>query len=178
MFRKFPAFAALSALLFVACGSQQTKPVQVLSGTREAAEFALTSLKGTRDGERVAVQAVYGGGSQTLTVHLHFKLLPQAKLERGTWAGPAGQGRVQERSVTFFGQSGPPSIGGRFDLIGSGDQPLYRVSVSLCSLRRTHSDRQHRRRSEPCKVAGQCIPRWGHLFEARRLSELTYWDAV
>ena len=138
MFRKFPAFAALSALLFAGCGSQQTKPVEVISGTREAAEFGLTSLKGTRDGDRVAVQAVYGGGSQTLTVHLQFKLLPEAKLERGTWAGLAGEGRVQERSVTFLGgQSGPPSIGGRFDLIGAGDQPLYRVSIPLQPLPRT-----------------------------------------
>src|SRR4051794_39551084 len=94
MFWKFAAFAALSALLFAGCGSQQTKPVEVISGTREAAEFGLTSLKGTRDGDRVAVQAVYGGGSQTLTVHLQFKLLPEAKLERGTWAGLAGEGRA------------------------------------------------------------------------------------
>src|SRR4051812_43131619 len=117
MFRKSPAFAALSAVLLIACGSQQMKPVEDLSGTRDAADFALTSLKGTRDGEHVAVQAVYGAGSRSLTVHLLFKLTPQAKLERGTWAGLAGEGSVQERSVTFLGgQSGPPSIGGRFDL--------------------------------------------------------------
>src|SRR3954452_13053473 len=100
MFRRFPSFAALSALLLVGCGSQQTKPVEVILGRREAAEFGLTSLKGTRDGDRVAVQAVYGGGSQKVTVHLQFKLLPQAKLERETWSGLAGQERLQERLAT------------------------------------------------------------------------------
>ena len=138
MFRNRPAFAALSAVLLIACGSQQKKPVEDLSGTRDAADFALTSLKGTRDGERLAVQAVYGAGSQSLTVHLLFKLTPQAKLERGTWAGLAGEGSVQERSVTFLGgQSGPPSIGGRFDLIGSGDKVIYRVTIPLQPLKDT-----------------------------------------
>ena len=114
------------------------KPVEDLSGTRDAADFALTSLKGTRNGERVAVQAVYRAGSRSLTVDLLFRLTPQAKLERGTWAGLAGEGSVQERSVTFLGgQSGPPSIGGRFDLIGSGDKAIYRVTIPLQPLKDT-----------------------------------------
>ena len=138
MFRKPAAFATLGVVFLIACGSQQMKPVEDLSGTRDAAGFTLTSLKGTRDGDRVAVQAVYGDGSRSLTVHLRLKLTPQAKLERGTWAGLAGEGSVQERSVTFLGgQSGPPSIGGRFDLIGSGDRPLYRVSIPLQPLQDT-----------------------------------------
>ncbi|HYO84313.1 MAG TPA: hypothetical protein VES20_23105 [Bryobacteraceae bacterium] len=138
MLPRTPAFAAVSALLFTACGSQQMKPVEDLSGTRNAAGFALTSLKGTRDGERLAVQAVYGDGSRGLRVHLRFKLTPQPKLELGTWAGLAGEGRVQERSVTFLGgQSGPPSIGGRFDLIGSGDTAMYRVTIPLQPLNDT-----------------------------------------
>ena len=138
MFRKSPAFAALSAILLIACGSQQMKPVEDLSGTRDAADFALTSLKGTRDGERLAVQAVYGDGLRSLTVHLRFRLTPQAKLDRGTWAGLAREGSVQERSVTFLGgQSGPPSIGGRFDLIGSGDKAMYRVTIPLQPLKDT-----------------------------------------
>lgn len=131
---KWPAFAA-SVVLLIACGSRQMTPVEDLSGTRDAANFALTSLKGTRDGDRVAVHAVYGDGSRSLTVRLQFKLTPQAKLERGTWAGFAGEGSVQERSVTFLGgQSGPPSIGGRFDLIGAGDRAIYRVMIPLQPL--------------------------------------------
>jgi hypothetical protein len=138
MFPKWPAFAAASVVLFIACGSQHMEAVEDLAGTRDAADFALTSLKGTRDGDRVAVQAVYGDSSQSLTVHLQLKLTPQAKLERGTWAGLGGEGTVQERSVTFLGgQSGPPGIGGRFDLIGSGDRAIYRVTIPLQPLKGT-----------------------------------------
>jgi hypothetical protein len=138
MFRNLPAFAALSAVLLAACGSQHKRPVEDLSGTPDAADFALTSLKGTRDGERLAVQAVYGDGSRNLKVQLWFRLAPQAKLERGTWAGLAGEGSVQERTVTFLGgQSGPPSIGGRFDLIGAGDRAMYRVTIPLQPLNDT-----------------------------------------
>jgi hypothetical protein len=138
MFRKRLALGAVNAVLFIACGSQQIKPVEDLAGAHDAANFALTSLKGTRDAERVAVQAVYDDGSRSLTVHLRFKLTPQPKLERGTWAGLAGEGSVQERSVTFLGgQSGPPSIGGRFDLIGSGDRVIYRVTIPLQPLKDT-----------------------------------------
>jgi hypothetical protein len=136
MFRKWLAFAAVTAVLLVACGSQHIRPVEDLAGTHDAANFALTSLKGTRDGERVAVQAVYSDGSRSLTVHLLFKLTPQAKLERGTWAGLAGEGIARERSVTFLGgESRPPSIGGRFDLIGSGNKAIYRVSIPLQPLK-------------------------------------------
>jgi hypothetical protein len=42
---------------------------------------------------------------------------------------------VRERSSTFLGgQSEPPSIGGRFDLIGSGGRPLYRIAIPLQPL--------------------------------------------
>jgi hypothetical protein len=68
MFRKW-LVAAVNAILLIACGSQHIKPVEDLAGTHDAANFALTSLKGTRDGERVAVQAIYSDGSRTLTVH-------------------------------------------------------------------------------------------------------------
>ena len=113
MFRKVLALASFHALLFTACTSPPAKPVEVLSGASEAAELALSSLKGTRDGDRVAVVAVYGEGPRNLTVHLEFRLTPQAKLERGTWVGFSGQGGVKEGSVTFLGgQSGPPSTAG------------------------------------------------------------------
>jgi hypothetical protein len=136
MFRKPAAFATLGAVLLIACGSQQVKPVEDLSGARDAADLALTSLRGTRDGDHVSVQAVYGDGSRSLTVHLQLKLTPQARLERGTWAGFAGEGSVQERAITFLGgQSGPPSIGGRFDLIGSGNKAMYRVTIPLQPLK-------------------------------------------
>jgi hypothetical protein len=136
MFRKSPVKTALTAVLLIACRSQPIKPVEDLAGTHNAADLALTSLKGTRDGDRVAVQAVYGNGSRSLTVQLRFRLTPQAQLDHGTWAGLAGEGSVQQRSVIFLGgQSSPPSIGGRFDLIGSGDRAMYRVTIPLQPLK-------------------------------------------
>jgi hypothetical protein len=55
---------------------------------------------------------------------------PPAKLETGSWSGLGGQGTVRQRSVTFLGgQSGPPSIGGRFDLLGPDGQPMYRIDI-------------------------------------------------
>lgn len=137
MFRELPAITAM-ALLLAGCHSQPVQPVEVLSGTHDAGSFALTSLRGTRDGERLDVQAMYGDGSQRLMVDLRFRLTPQPKLERGTWAGPGGEGRTEERSVTFLGgQSGPPSIGGRFELIGPDEKPMYRINIPLQPLQDT-----------------------------------------
>ena len=42
MFPKWPAFAAASMVLFIACGSQHMKPVEDLSGKHNASDFALT----------------------------------------------------------------------------------------------------------------------------------------
>ena len=137
MLRELQVVAAVGVFFLAACRSQP-KPVEVFSGAPEAGGFALTSLRGTRDGDRLEVQAMYGDGSRRLLVDLRFRLTPQAKLERGTWAGPSGEGRAEERSVTFLGgQSGPPSIGGRFDLFGPNSRPMYRISIPLQPLQDT-----------------------------------------
>ena len=127
--------AVVSVTGLTGCGSRPAQPVQDLSGGTDVAAFTLKSLKGTRDGTRLEVQAVYGDVSEALVVHLRFEVNPQARLEFGTWSGPAGHGTVRQRSITFLGgQSGPPSIGGNFDLIGSGNRPLYRVAIPLQPL--------------------------------------------
>jgi hypothetical protein len=77
---------------------------------------------------------VFGDGSRALTVLLQFKIDPQARLQSGTWSG-LGEGAVTERSSTFLGgQSGPPSLGGRFDLIGRDGKAMYRVTIPLQPL--------------------------------------------
>jgi hypothetical protein len=134
MFRK--ALATVSLVLLTGCGSRSTTPVESLDGTDDLTRFALTSLSGTRDGERIDVQAVYGDGSRSLRVHLQFKVTPQARLESGAWTGLAGEGSVRERSVTFLGgQAGTPSIGGSFDLVGSDHRPQYRITIPLQPLK-------------------------------------------
>lgn len=136
MFREFPARAALSLVLVAGCGSRPAKPVENLEGTYDVSAFALKSLKGTRDGEFLGVRALYGDGSRSITVDLRFKVTPPTRLESGTWTGSAGEGGVRERSVTFLGgQSGPPSIGGRFDLTGPDNRALYRIAIPLQELK-------------------------------------------
>ena len=129
--------SVLAALvILVGCRSEPVKPVESLGGTHDISAFELTSLKGTRDGERLEVHASYGDGPQNLAVRLHFNVTPPARLTSGTWTGLGGNGDVVQRSVTFLGgQSSAPSIGGRFDLIGPDNRPLYRITVPLQELK-------------------------------------------
>ena len=125
------------ALLFCGCASRSAAPVETLgSGLQDVSRLALTSLQGTRDGDRLDVRATYGDGSSTLRVDLQFRVTPPTRLQSGTWTGLAGQGTVQERSVTFLGgQSAMPSIGGRFDLIGQDERPMYRINIPVQELK-------------------------------------------
>jgi hypothetical protein len=137
MLSGLPALAVWGLVILTGCGSRPSDPVEDLGGARAVANFALRSLQGTRDGERLEVLALYGDGSRDLSVRLHFRVTPPARLESGAWTGLAGEGHVRERSVTFLGgQSGPPSIGGRFDLIGPDHRPLYRITIPLQELKR------------------------------------------
>jgi hypothetical protein len=129
-------FALAGLLIFAGCKSEPSKPVENLAGTHDVSAYVLRSLTGTRDGERLEVQALYGDGSQSMMVRLHFNVTPPARLVAGTWTGAVGSGEVRQRSVTFLGgQSAAPSIGGRFDLVGSDGRPLYRVTIPLQELR-------------------------------------------
>jgi hypothetical protein len=137
MFRKLAAFALANIIMLSGCRSGPSKPVENLSGTDDVSAFVLRSLKGTRDGERFEVHALYGDGSRTLLLRLHFNVTPPPRLASGTWTGLVGQGEVRQRSVTFLGgQSGAPSIGGRFDLIGPDDRLLYKVTIPLQEVKR------------------------------------------
>ena len=129
-------FALSAFVIFVGCRSEPVKPVESLGGTHDVSAFQLTSLKGTRDGERLEVHASHGDGASNLTVRLQFNVTPPARLTSGTWTGVGGNGDVRQRAVTFLGgQSGAPSIGGRFDLIGPDNHPLYRVTIPLQELK-------------------------------------------
>ena len=136
MFQKRAAVAVVSLACLVSCGRRPPEPVQDLGGGGTVSAFVLKSLRGTRDGTRLQVEATYGDESQKLLVRLQFEVNPQARLESGMWTGPAGEGPVRERSVTFLGgQSGRPSIGGTFDLVGRDDRALYRVTIPLQPLK-------------------------------------------
>lgn len=136
MLHKLAAFALASLSIVAGCGSGPSKPVESLGGTRDVSGFVLKSLKGTRDGERLQVHALYDDGSRSLLVRLQFNVTPPPRLASGTWTGLEGEGGVRQRSVTFLGgQSAAPSIGGRFDLIGPDNRPLYTVTIPLQELK-------------------------------------------
>jgi hypothetical protein len=130
------AVTAMGLVLLAGCGKPAARPVEDLSGGRDLSRMALTSIQGTRDGDRLDVRAVYSEGGNELTVDLHFAVGAPTRLSSGTWSGLGSQGLVRERSVTFLGgQSGPPSLGGRFDLVGSDGNARFRVTIPVQELR-------------------------------------------
>ena len=127
---------AIGVLMLVTCGGTNSKPVENLVAGHDVSRFRLTSIRGIRDGDQLDVRAVYGDGTAELRVALRFRVGVPTRLENGTWTGFASGGSVRERTVTFLGgQSGPPSLGGRFDLLGPDNVPRYRISIPLQPLR-------------------------------------------
>ncbi len=121
----------LVALLLVLPACRTPKP-----GESDTPGLTLTSLKGTRDGDRLDVRALYSTPGGPLTIDLHFAVGVPTKLRVGVWTGAGESGTVQEKSTTFLGgQDGPPSIGGRFDLLGSASDLRYRISIPVQPLK-------------------------------------------
>lgn len=124
-------------LMLVTCANRTTKPVESIGGTNDVSRFTLTSLSGARSGEHLDAEAGFGDGSAALKVVLRFKVGVPTRLESGSWTGLGSGGRVAERSVTFLGgQSGPSSLGGRFDLVGPNGDVQYRITIPLRPLDR------------------------------------------
>jgi hypothetical protein len=124
-------------LALAGCRTKDARPVENLGGGRDVSNFVLTSIKGTRDGDRLAVRALFGGAAgERIQVDLRFTVGVPTSLKSGTWTGLGSGGGVKERSVTFLGgQSGPPSIAGRFDLLAPDGSPRYRVTIPMRELR-------------------------------------------
>ena len=127
---------AVAALLLVACGGRNTKAVESVGG-RDVPGFELLSLQGTRDGDRLDVKAVFGDrGPDSIRVDFRFNIGSPTRLESGTWSAFGDTGIVRERSVTFLGgQNGPPSLGGRFDLLAPAGSPRYRITIPVQELK-------------------------------------------
>jgi hypothetical protein len=124
-------------LLLAACGGRNIKLVEDIGGGRDVSQFTLTSLAGTRDGDKLNARAVFSkGGDDAIRLELRFSIGAPTRLESGTWNGSGDEGLVRERSVTFLGgQNGPPSLGGRFDLLGRDGSPRYRVNIPMQELK-------------------------------------------
>jgi hypothetical protein len=128
-------------LAYVSCAPSERRPLQDLSGNQDLYRFVLQSVRGVRDGDRMAVQVLISDSRSFLTLDLHFAIGSPTTLQSGTWRwsspdGSSREGTVSARSVTFLGgQDGPPSIGGTFDLTGVGGY-AYRVTLPLTVLPR------------------------------------------
>jgi hypothetical protein len=126
----------LLALAALSCNRPPAKPVEAVEGKSDVSRFELKALRGARDGDRLDAQAIYGDGAQSLTVEMRFLVTPPTKLESGTWSGLGESGNLSQRSVTFLGgQSGPPSLGGRFDLLNPEGKAVYRIDIPLQELK-------------------------------------------
>jgi hypothetical protein len=127
-------------LLLVGCARLDRRPLQDLSRHEDLSAFAIQSVHGVRDGDRLTAQVLISDSSSILTLNLHFAIGSPTTLRSGDWrwSRPGGllNGTVAARSVTFLGgQDGPPSIGGTFDLTGANGS-VYRVTLSVTVLPR------------------------------------------
>jgi hypothetical protein len=129
------------ALLLSSCAKSAKPPVEDLSGRENLSAFALEEMRGTRDGDRLDAEAKFGDGSSTLTVTMRFAIGSPTRLESGRWQWMMGDGRlasgtVAARSVMFLGgQDGPPSVGGRFDLLDLTGAAEYRIIIPTTELK-------------------------------------------
>lgn len=128
-------------LLLGACASPKGPAVEDLVTHENLTIFKLGSLRGTRDGDRLDAQAMFTDSSSMLTIEMRFAIgAPNTTLESGVWQWTRNNqplsGNISARSVTFLGgQSGPPSIGGSFDLLGPDGAPRYRVTIPVTELK-------------------------------------------
>lgn len=128
------------ALLLPACGSSKRLAVEDLGGREDLSLFKLHAIAGTRDGDRLRVQAMFSDSPSILTVEMHFAIGSPTTLESGVWRwsrnGQLTTGAVMARSITFLGgQDGPPSIGGTFDLLAPDGVARYRVNIPVTQLK-------------------------------------------
>ena len=127
-------------VFLAACARPPRAPIEDLSGRENLSAYTLGQVRGTRVGDRLDAEATFSDGSSTLTVDLRFTIGAPTKLESGRWQwsrdGRLVSGTVAERSVMFLGgQDGPPSLGGRFDLLEPTGAGAYRITIPTTELR-------------------------------------------
>jgi len=131
--------ASLCAFVLLASCARPHPPLEDLRKRENLSAFKLGQVRGTRDGDHLDAQARFGDGSSVLTVTMRFAVGSPTSLESGHWEwlrdGRLATGSVAQISVMFLGgQDGPPSFGGRFDLLDATGVPAYRVTVPTAEL--------------------------------------------
>jgi len=138
-------------VLLAGCAHSERRPLMDPSGREDLSAFKIQSVRGVRDGDRLAAVALISDSSSILTLDLHFAIGSPTTLQSGSWIwsrpGRLLKGTASARTVTFLGgQDGPPSIGGAFDLTTS-EGGVYQVNLPLTvlprSFRPSTSSQQH-----------------------------------
>jgi len=125
-------------LFLSSCGGAKHPLLEELSHQEDLGFMHLDAARGTRDGDVLSAQLLITDSSNILTMDLHFQVTPPTRLDSGAWKFSRGSsGRVEARSVTFLGgQSGPPSLGGTFDLLDPQGHALYRIHLPTTQLKK------------------------------------------
>lgn len=135
------AFTLIWALIpLVSCGGSNPPLIEDLQGSERFPLFQITATEGVREGDRLNVRAMLSDTSSMLTMEIRFAIGSPTTLESGNWwwvrDNRVMQGKIAARSVHFLGgQSGPPSIGGIFDLVSEGGDAQYRVTIPPTELK-------------------------------------------
>jgi hypothetical protein len=142
VFARLGVLISAGFLLFPsACNAPKQPSVEDRTHREDLSEVRMTTLRGTRDGAILDVEAMFSGHSMLLTVRMRFAIGVPTTLMSGTWLrvrsqNDADTGTISARSVSFLGgQGGWPSIGGRFDLLDAAGTPRYRVVLPLLELK-------------------------------------------
>lgn len=127
-------------LLLASCSAPQRAGITELAGHEDLSFFKMDSLRGTRDGDRLYAQAVFTDSSSILTMQMRFEVGSPTRLQTGAWRwtrnNALSKGTISGRGITLLGgQSGPPSIGGTFDLLDQDGAARYRVKIPVTELK-------------------------------------------
>src|SRR5579863_10365994 len=95
----------VSCLLISGCAHPEKPPLENLSSQRTVPYVHIQSVRGARDGDKLAVQVLLSDSKSVMSVDLHFAIGSPTTLASGTWRWSLPQdlfeGTVSARSVTF-----------------------------------------------------------------------------
>ena len=133
-------FLCCAIVLLASCARAPKPPVEDLSGRENLSSLTIQQVRGTRDGGRLDAEVEFSNGSSSLKVEMTFAVGAPTKLTSGRWEwmrdGSQNSGTVAERSVMFLGgQNGPPSFGGRFELLDPAGVAQYLITIPTIELR-------------------------------------------
>ncbi len=123
------------------CRNIEDATIENLREESTLTDYQMISLTGRRDGDRLPVRLVFEASSSHLRMDLLFRIGVPTRLESGQYhwqrQDEVLEGRVRASSVTFLGgQSDNPNLGGVFQLLSAGGDPIYKVTLPTSEVKR------------------------------------------